>query len=102
MVRRVAGFDGRPAGSAVDSILVEELPSDDKFLESNDTFGISWMVSLGGSMFDRIALTLTDAADVGAYMRIVVGDDSYVLNGLGNGESKIVEINFDSAVSVSR
>lgn len=93
--------DGDVYGRSSTTSALSGEKSDDKFLDSNDTFGIAWMVSLGGSMFDRIALTLTDAADVGAYMRIVVGDDSYVLSNLGNGARKIVEINFDSAISVA-
>lgn len=75
--------------------------ADNQFLDSNDTYGIAWMVSLGGSMFDRLALTITDATDVGAYMHIVVGGDVYTFNGLGNGAQKIVEINFDSAITMA-
>lgn len=75
--------------------------SDDKFLDSNDTYGIAWMVSLGGDMFDSLALTITDATDVGAFMRIVVGEDTYEISGLGNAVHQIVEIDFDSAVTVA-
>lgn len=75
--------------------------ADNKFLDSNDTFGIAWMVSLGGSLFDSVALTITDATDVGAYMRIVVGDDVFTISGLGNGAQKIVEIDFDAPTQVA-
>ena len=74
---------------------------DDMFLDSNDTFGISWVVSLGGSLFDSLVLTLTDATDVGAIMRIAVGQETYTFSGLGNGAQKIVQIDFDQAVDTA-
>ncbi len=40
-----------------------------KFLDSNDTHGIRWDVDVGGS-FNKILLTLTDAADTGATVTI--------------------------------
>ncbi|MEO9826783.1 MAG: VPLPA-CTERM sorting domain-containing protein [Paracoccaceae bacterium] len=74
--------------------------SDNMFLDSNDTYGISWMVSLGGSMFDSIALTISDAAEF-SMLQVVVGEESITLSNFGGSSQKIVEINFDSAVSVA-
>jgi hypothetical protein len=75
--------------------------ADDMFLDSNDTYGISWMVSLGGSLFDSLVLTLTDATDVGAIMRITVGEETYTFSGLGNGAQQIVQIDFDEAIDTA-
>lgn len=74
--------------------------ADDKYLDSNDTFGIAWMVSLGGSMFDSIALTISDAAEF-SMLQVVVGGESLTLSNFGGSSQKIVEINFDSAVTVA-
>lgn len=68
---------------------------DDMFLDSNDTKGIAWDVSLGGSLFNRLVFTLTDATDVGAIMTIKFGDTVLdVLSGLKNAETMLVEIDF--------
>ncbi len=69
---------------------------DDMFLDSNDTWGIRWNVSLGGSLFDRLVFTLTDATDVGATMYINAGGTTSILSGLGDAVTKLVEIDFDS------
>lgn len=74
-------------------------PEDDLFLDSNDTFGIDWTASIGGSAFDQILLTLTDATDVGATMKIFAGGATYSFSGLGNGNTQIVLITFGSAVT---
>ena len=71
------------------------------FLDSNDTWGIGWQASLGGGMFDRLVLVLTDATDVGATMRILAGGHSVTLSGLGNGDKRIVEIAFGGGVSTA-
>ena len=71
----------------------------DKFLDSNDTYGINWDVSLGGGLFNRLVLTLSDATDVGATLWIRVGNDLASISGLGDANRQIVEIDFDRAVS---
>lgn len=71
------------------------------FLDSNDTWGIGWQASIGGRLFDRIVLTLTDATDVGARMTISAGGTDYQFFGFGDGASKIVEIALGSAVSTA-
>lgn len=73
--------------------------SDDMFLDSNDTYGIRWDVSLGGDMFDRLVLTLTDVADAGAMMRIEAVDAFYDLANLGDGNRRLVTIDFGEAIS---
>jgi hypothetical protein len=73
--------------------------ADDKFLDSNDTYGIRWDISLGGSMFDRVVFSLTDATDVGARMVLDLGGTMTVLSGLANGAQKLVEIDLGGAFS---
>lgn len=73
--------------------------ADDIFLDSNDTYGIRWDVSLGGSMFNRLLFTLTDAADTGARLVITVGGSDIVLMGLGSGKSRLIEIDLGGAFS---
>jgi hypothetical protein len=71
------------------------------FLDSNDTHGIHWKVSAGGSAFSRIILTLTDAADRGTALHITVGGITKVLSGLANANKQIVSIGFDGEVTES-
>ncbi len=72
---------------------------DDMFLDSNDTWGIRWNVSLGGSLFNRLVFTLTDATDVGATMYINAGGTTRILSGLGNAVTKLVEIDFGTGLT---
>jgi hypothetical protein len=73
------------------------------FLDSNDTWGLTWNVGLaGGQAFTGLAFSLMDASDVGAFMRIMTGTDSYeVRTGaqLGNANTKIVDISFGAEVT---
>lgn len=75
--------------------------ADDTFLDSNDTFGISWIASRGGAVFNRIILSLTDAAEFGATMRITANGTVYEATSLGNANPQLVTINFDSDVTVA-
>jgi hypothetical protein len=71
----------------------------DKFLDSNDTFGIEWLVNIG-SMFDKLIFVLTDATDVGATMTITApGATPYVFSGLGNANRQLVVVDFGGAVN---
>lgn len=72
--------------------------TDDMFLDSNDTYGMRWDLSLGGRMFNKVVLTLTDASDVGATLYIMVRDMMVPLSGLADGASKLVEIDFGEAI----
>ncbi len=73
------------------------------FLDSNDTRGIVWNVGLaGGAMFDRLRFTVTDASDVGGFMRMSLGSDGYETRTgkrLSNGNALEVEVLFDKLVS---
>lgn len=93
--------DGHVFGRKSTTAALTGNTADDTFLDSNDTFGISWAASLGGAAFNRILLTLTDAAEFGAIMRITVGDSVYEATSLGNANPQIVDIRFDSAVTVA-
>lgn len=94
---KLAIRDGNVYGRMSTTMILSGDKSDDMFLDSNDTIGIFWNVSTG-SLFDKIVLTLTDAADVGATMRIGGTDVTEVaLNRLSNGAKKIIEISFGEA-----
>jgi hypothetical protein len=51
----------------------------DMFLDSNDTLGIIWNVTLGGSMFNRLFFVLTDPTDVGARLTVSAAGATEVL-----------------------
>lgn len=71
------------------------------FLDSNDTHGMKWDVSLGGTLFNKLIFALTDATDVGAFLRIIVnGEVETVLNKnvYTNGTTKLVMVDFGEAV----
>ena len=95
---KLALRDGSVYGRTSTTATLSGNAGDDMFLDSNDTWGIGWVASLGGTLFDRIVLTLTDATDVGATMHIVTGDHSVSFSGLGNGAKRIVEIAFGGGV----
>jgi hypothetical protein len=73
--------------------------ADDKFLDSNDTYGIRWDIGLGGSMFNRIVFSLTDATDAGARMMLDLGGTMTVLSGLANGAQRLVDIDLGGSFS---
>ncbi|MCG6885415.1 MAG: VPLPA-CTERM sorting domain-containing protein [Silicimonas sp.] len=92
--------DGNVYGRTSTTSVLSGDSNDDMFLDSNDTLGIKWDVSLGGSMFDRLVLTLTDATDVGATMYIKVGDELLeTISSYVNAAKKLVEIDFGMMVS---
>lgn len=66
------------------------------FLDSNDTWGLSWDVALaGGKSFDKLMFTLSDASDAGGYLRISVGGENYELrtgSRLSDGNIRLVTI----------
>ena len=74
----------------------------DKFLDSNDTFGIAWTATRGGGLFDKILLTLRDGAEFGAMMHITVDGQSVSFAGNGNADTRMVLIDFGQAVRTSR
>ncbi|MDJ1008845.1 MAG: VPLPA-CTERM sorting domain-containing protein [Paracoccaceae bacterium] len=93
--------DGSVYGRSSTTAALSGDGGDDKFLDSNDTSGIAYEASLGGGMFDRIVLTLTDATDSGGLLNITVNGVTETISGLGDGAVQIVEIAFDSAVSTA-
>lgn len=62
--------DGKVFGRVSTTAILQNDRSKDKFLDSNDTYGIVWDVDLGGALFNKILLTLTDGADTGATVTI--------------------------------
>ncbi len=91
--------DGNVYGRKSTTSVLSGNSADDMFLDSNDTYGIRWDVSLGGGFFDKLLVTLTDATDVGAEMTIKVGDAITTISGLGDGAKKLVEIDFGESLS---
>ncbi len=78
-------------------------PGDDMFLDSNDTLGIVWHVMLAGQkMFDRIVFTVTDAAEFGNSLKIETAFGTTVVASSGRGVKRLVEIDFDDAVSQAK
>ena len=70
----------------------------DMFLDSNDTFGIKWLVDIG-SMFDRLIFVLTDATDQGATLTISAdGAAPVVFKGFKPSNRQLVVVDFGGAV----
>lgn len=71
------------------------------FLDSNDTLGMVWQVGLaGGTMFDRIAFSLSDVADQGASLQILAGGSLLTtMLGQKNGVTDLVVITFGNLLS---
>lgn len=47
-----------------------------QWLDSNDNQGMTWSASAGGALFDQLAFSLSDAADVGATLTVSAGADT--------------------------
>lgn len=74
------------------------------WLDSNDTQGIAFNASAGGSLFDRIAFSLSDAADQGGTLGIFVGGTSMTVSLIdlmnqSNGTVQFVVISFADLIS---
>lgn len=93
--------DGNVFGRSSTTASIWNDPTADKFLDSNDTFGMAWTASLGGGLFDKILFTLRDAAEFGARMNITVDGTSVSFAGKGNGDTRLILIEFDKAVRSS-
>lgn len=96
---KLAIRDGNVYGRTSTTKILTGNSADDQFLDSNDTFGIEWVADLGGSMFNKLLLTLTDAADVGAQLKVSTGNDFQTLVTAGNGNRQIVLVEFANPVS---
>lgn len=74
------------------------------FLDTNDTWGINWVVDIG-RMFNKVAFVLNDASDAGAFLRINAGGQAQELRtggGLANGNALAILIDFGQAVSTAQ
>ena len=72
------------------------------YLDSNDTLGIKWMASAGGTAFDRLLFTLTDPSDQGKTLTISAAGFTQkftIAPRQPNGEIFNVLIGFSSAVT---
>ncbi|SLN62101.1 hypothetical protein [Ruegeria meonggei] len=73
-------------------------PNGSWFLDSNDTWGLSWDVALaGGKAFDKLTFALSDGSDAGGFLRITAGGESHELRTdrrLSDGNVRLVTINF--------
>lgn len=76
-------------------------PNDDQFLDSNDTFGIRYNAELAnGVSFNKILLTLTDAAEFGTRLLIRTegATNEFITDG-DNGGSNTILVDFGGNVS---
>lgn len=74
------------------------------YLDSNDTFGIGWVVARGGDLFDRIVFALTDGSEFGGSLRVIVGGyaaDQGADGARSNGNTSLVTVDFDTPVAVA-
>ncbi|MEM7471403.1 MAG: VPLPA-CTERM sorting domain-containing protein [Pseudomonadota bacterium] len=71
------------------------------FLDSNDTHGIRWTASNGGSIFDTLVFTLMDASEF-SFLRVIadgVTKEQRVGGRLSDGNTSLVEISLGTAVA---
>jgi len=70
-----------------------------RYLDSNDTRGLSWTIS-GLGMFDRLFFTMSDVADTGARLTLRADGQQFgpTLRNRGNGGIDMVMLSFDTAV----
>ena len=98
---KLAIRDGNVYGRTSTTAALTGVKSDDKFLDSNDTFGIKWLVNIG-PMFNQLMFTLTDAADVGARITIEAGGAVHSFVNGGNGGQRLVHVVFGGAVETAK
>ncbi|MCU4653570.1 VPLPA-CTERM sorting domain-containing protein [Roseibacterium sp. SDUM158016] len=80
---------------------VNTTPGGRWYLDSNDTWGMSWEVSTG-SMFSRIVFTLADGSDAGGWLAIIsegIRVEQRTNGRLGDGNIATVVVDFGRAVS---
>lgn len=71
------------------------------FLDSNATQGIVWEASAGGATFERLIFSLTDAADEGGILELVVGERLFRLKNQRAGRKWLVTIDLGERVSAA-
>lgn len=90
-------------GRVSTTALLDSDPSKDKFLDSNDTYGIVWNLDLGGALFNKVLLTLTDAADTGATVTITSDTGGFAqFQTQPRSNQKTVFVDFGAAISSAR
>ncbi|WP_338469199.1 VPLPA-CTERM sorting domain-containing protein [Roseobacter fucihabitans] len=73
------------------------------FLDSNDTWGMKWVVDIG-SAFNKLSFVLNDGSDTGAFLRIIAGGASEELRSggqLANGNARRVLVDFGQEVTTA-
>lgn len=95
---RLAIRDGNVYGRTSTTSVLTGNRGDDMFLDSNDTFGIKWLVNVG-SAFNKLIFTLTDVSDQGALVKIVTGGDEIQFQSQSNGNQKIITVDFGGFVN---
>lgn len=97
---QLAVRDGYVFGRVSTTAILTGNSADDKFLDSNDSHGIIWNIDLGGMLFDKVLLTLTDAADSGATVTITSDLGSFVqFAAQPSSSQKTVFIDFGAAIA---
>ena len=92
--------DGNVYGRTSSTSELTSNSEDDMFLDSNDTFGMIWNVSLGADrMFDRIVFTVTDAAEFGGSLWIGTNGATTTVMNAANAVRNLIEITFDQSMS---
>lgn len=93
--------DGNVFGRSSTTSALSGNSQDGTFLDSNDGFGIAFTASLGGQLFNRIVLTVADAADTGAILQVLVGDTAVSIAQEGDGNKRLVAIHLGEAVETA-
>lgn len=76
----------------------------DTFLDSNDTWGIEWLVNVGRA-FNEILFVMTDATDTGNRLWVTADDGAVSQTvdlpaySFGNGSKRLVHVNFGDYVT---
>lgn len=98
---QVAVRDGNVYGRSSTTSIITGEQTPGMFLDSNDTLGIIWDVTLGGSMFNRLFFVLTDPTDVGARLTVTAAGATSVLEPFSylNAQRLLVVIDFASEVA---
>jgi hypothetical protein len=95
---KLAIRDGNVYGRTSTTSVLTGNAGDDMFLDSNDTFGMKWMVNVG-SAFNKLIFTLTDASDQGALLRITSNLGGQVqFQSQQTANKKIIVVDFDGYV----
>jgi hypothetical protein len=91
--------DGNVYGRESTTAILTGNAGDDMFLDSNDTFGMKWLVNVG-SAFNKLIFTLTDASDQGALLRITSNLGGLVqFQSQQNANKQIIIVDFGGYVN---